>query len=110
MRVGLLVDGEAEFRSLKPFLNNVCTADTLVGPPLANMQPCAPAGTIVRAATPKLKILKGKRVERAVVLLDLENRRECPPAWVAELERELARRAGEIGIDRDEGRTQGSHV
>ena len=62
------------------------------------MQPAASPGAIVREARTRLHILKHKQVERVIVLLDLEDRDECPPSWVTTLEDEFQRGTGDLGI------------
>lgn len=93
MRIGFVVDGEAEFASLKLVLPQIqaATGHTLLSPLLAKMPPLAPVGTIARTCAPRLRVLEGKGVNRTVVLMDRETRRECPGTLASLLAQQLSR-------------------
>ncbi len=86
MRVGIIVDGQAEFRSLACLYPKIDTASTLLKPLYADLQPHARPAKIVRSALPAVRILAKKKVERVVICLDLENRSMCAPGWRDEIE------------------------
>ncbi len=55
MRIGLIADGSAECKALKPLLNKIQLQNVrLLGPLYASMQPKSTAGQIARAAIGKL--------------------------------------------------------
>jgi hypothetical protein len=92
MRIGIIVDGESEFRSLKqliPALNGV-TGNTLIGPVLAKIPPLAPLPLIARVCGSRISVLEQRCVERVIVLFDRETRAECPGALATALGNKLS--------------------
>ncbi|MCA1702525.1 MAG: DUF4276 family protein [Actinobacteria bacterium] len=79
MRIGFIVDGDAEYASLRLLFAQLeaATANTLLGPVVAKFHPEAPYGTIARASLPKIKLLEAKGADRVVLLLDRERREAC---------------------------------
>lgn len=79
MRVGVVVDGESEYKSLRALFPQLQTATgyTFLRPVLAKFCPTAPYPAIARACQSHLLLLTGKRVDRIVVLLDREDRGDC---------------------------------
>lgn len=90
MKIGFIVDGQAEFRSLPSILSKIDTNEILVNPLYADLQPGANKLKLVRAALPSIRILARKGIDRILVLLDHERRATCIPTWRAELEDALA--------------------
>lgn len=97
MRVGVLVDGQAEYYSIKELLGKIPGA-----PPVTvqyvDIQPNASPGKIVNAAVRFVNTLRN--CSRIVVLLDLEQRDECPGVWASALKEELER-ASTVGCPID---------
>ncbi|HYC93384.1 MAG TPA: DUF4276 family protein [Thermoanaerobaculia bacterium] len=91
MRLGFVVDGEAEYRSLPRLFASIGVNNVLLTPLKADIQPLAPIGQIAASVKPAIKILMAKRVDRAIVLLDRETRDECPGGFAASLADTLAR-------------------
>lgn len=91
MKVGFLVDGRAEFASLPLLYPQIRGTSNLVlmKPLYADMQPYAPIGQIVTACRAGVAQLEGRGVDRIVVLLDRENRSECPGAIAEPLQNGL---------------------
>ena len=89
MRIGLVVDGQAEFRSLGSIFSRIDSESTFLKPLYADMQPNAAPAKIVKATRTHLQVFAKKRVDRVVVCLDHEHRPECPCDWAHELEREF---------------------
>lgn len=80
MRIGIVVDGRAEFRSLGHVLVRVRTGHTILDPLYADIQPSAPPGRNAGAVESRLRLLGARRVDLAVVLVDREDQTECPQA------------------------------
>lgn len=91
MRIGLIVDGEAEFKSLPHVIAALghASGNTILRPVLAKLTPTAPLPVIARSCTSALQQLEGRRAERVVVLMDREDRSECIPHLASNLKREL---------------------
>jgi hypothetical protein len=98
MRIGLIVDGEAEFRSLPAFGQRVETPYTLVGVLRADIQPYAPTPQIVRAVKGRVPTLANRRADMIFVLIDRENRDVCPGQWASELAQALAAHYSDSGV------------
>jgi hypothetical protein len=98
MRFGVVVDGQAEFRSLPEIFPRIDTPFTLLAPLYADIQPFAPVSQIVGAVRSKLPILRSRRAERVLVLLDRETRPVCPGAWAREVETALNNGCAEASI------------
>jgi len=77
VRIGMIVDGEAEYRSLSKLFSRIQISSTLLSPLKADIQPLAPVTQIAGAVKSRLKILAAKNVDLAIVLLDRESRPDC---------------------------------
>ncbi len=99
MKIGLIVDGEAEFRSLPLLLPRISTPNTLLSPLYAKIQPYSPIPQIVRAIKTKLNILSAKHVDLALILVDLENQEVCPGGWARQIELACSKDCAQYGID-----------
>lgn len=86
MKIGIIVDGKAEFKSLSGITKKTNTAASILKPLYADIQPHASVKRIVSAAMSSIKILKNRKVDEIVVLLDNENRNECLCSWRSDLE------------------------
>lgn len=87
MKIGIIVDGDAEMEALKLLTERLAIEGIQILTPIyANMQPRASVGQIVRAAVDKLGILKNRQAARVIVLIDRENRTECTGDWAKQLE------------------------
>jgi hypothetical protein len=95
MRIGIIVDGQAEFRSLPKFISKVGSPYTILSPVYADIQPFAPAKQIARTVKGRLPVLKSP--DRVLVLMDLENRDVCPAGWAKEVETALNYTCSEAG-------------
>ncbi len=79
MRIGFIVDGQAEFNSLPILLSKIESQHTIIRAPLlAPMNGNYPVGQIVRQLSTRLKILAVRGVEHACVVLDREAADQCP--------------------------------
>jgi hypothetical protein len=93
MRIGLIVEGRAEYSSL-PHLRLRLTAETsatLIGPLVAVVNPTATPPVVAKGCRAPLLVLRAKRADQAVVLLDREDIDDCPGDRATELADELNR-------------------
>jgi len=98
MKIGLVVDGESEYYSLAKALSRVQTADQILNPLLADIQPLASSAQIGRAVRPRILTLASRGVGRAVVLLDLEHRSQCAGPWATELRGAIVAACADCGV------------
>ncbi len=98
MRIGLIVDGQAEYRSLALLYPRIDTSATIFNPLYADIQPHSSPTRIVRASLPAIRILARRGANRVVVCIDHEHRPECIPRWRDQLETALNLRCVEEGI------------
>lgn len=102
MRIGLIVDGEAEFFSLPALMQRVDTPHEVRGRVVhAHIHPLGGIPKLVhRLIVPVKALVEQRRADKVVVLLDREQRRRCCGDIAHELkgalERECARQA--IGV------------
>lgn len=96
MKIGFIVDGEAEYRSLPSLLRQIEreSQHVLLNPLLAKIQPLAHVPRIVAAVAPAIKILRGKHAQKIIILIDRENREVCPGAWAEEITHALTAKYG----------------
>lgn len=82
MTVGFVVDGQAEALAYpRLFARLKVDGVTFINPLYADMQPKATPAQIVKAAASRLKLAMSRGAERQVLLIDFENRDDCPPAF-----------------------------
>lgn len=89
MKLGILVDGQAEYHSLPLILDKIETDVQVLTPLYCDMQPHAPPAQIAYVAMKKMHMLLRRGISKVVVLIDRENRRECVPGMKNAIEREL---------------------
>ena len=88
MKIGLLVDGKAEFYALPHLLPRIGSPHVILNPLLCDLQPYASPAQIALAASKRFAILLSKGATLIVILLDKEQRRECTGDLVQAIERE----------------------
>lgn len=81
MKYGIVVDGDAEFHAFPKILPRIQSPNVILAPIKADIQPKAPPGQIVRALKTRIPILRTRGAESIIVLLDREDRSECPGKW-----------------------------
>ena len=87
MRVGIIVDGDAESQALRLLTRRLMIQGTnIMDPVYANMQPKATAKQIARAAKATADILLVRGAERLIILIDREDRQECCSSLAAALQ------------------------
>lgn len=100
MKIGFVVDGEAEYRALPHLLQRIETKHILLQQPLyADIQPKSPVPKIVSAVRTRLDILRGRDAHKVIVLLDREDQSVCPGVWAQEITATLRQRCPEWPID-----------
>lgn len=87
MRVGIIVDGDAESLALRNLTRRITIPGVQVADPIfAPMQPGASPARIVAAAKGRLETLVHlRRVNKVLILIDREARSECPGEWATSL-------------------------
>jgi len=85
VRLGILVDGEAEFRSLPLIVPKLSSPHTIVGVFRADIQPKSSTGQIVHAINKRRPILELRRADAFLILVDREDRPECAGTWASEI-------------------------
>jgi len=92
LKIGIVVDGDAESQALKLLTRRIeIEGVQLLNPAYANMQPKSPPGRIARAAVKTVAILRARGATLIVVLIDREDRQECPPEFANQLKRAFAK-------------------
>jgi hypothetical protein len=81
VKVGLIVDGTAEYQSLAslyPQLHAAISNRQFLKVLKADLQPHAPYPVMARSCRPRLHELEGRGADQIVILLDRETRGDCP--------------------------------
>lgn len=87
MRIGIVVDGDAESQALKLLTQRISIPGTqLLNPVYANMQPRSTPRQVARSAKPKIDVLTARSVDAIVLLIDREDRQECPVQLATSIE------------------------
>lgn len=98
MRIGLIVDGQSEFWSLRDLLGRLETPHTFIGTLHSNMQPHAPIAQIVKAMNTNVRIFANRHADLIIVLLDREDRDVCPGQWALEIVQMANRTYEDYGV------------
>lgn len=77
-KIGVIVDGQSEYRAL-PLLTSrlVLTQTQVISPLYAPIPPYAPVGVIAHACRSRIEQLARRGVREIIILLDREKRAEC---------------------------------
>jgi Domain of unknown function (DUF4276) len=96
MKIGVVVDGDAEYGSLGQLFPKLSAASGHVYLKVvrADIQPKAPYPTMARAAKDAVVQLAARGAELVIVLVDREDRTECPGQISDEVQRHLSRHVG----------------
>lgn len=92
MKIGLLVDGRAEYYSLPLLLPRLGSPHQILTPLVCDIQPFASAAQMALAASKRFSILLAKGAESIVILIDKETRPDCTVELVQAVEREARAR------------------
>ena len=96
MKIGIVVDGDAESQALRLLTKRIDIEDVqLLAPAYANMQPKSAPGQIAQSAKSRIDILLARKANKIVVLVDREDRDECPPAFARQIKQAFA----QLGYD-----------
>jgi hypothetical protein len=82
MKIGVVVDGESEFKALPRLFGALESGSghQILRPILAKITPTAPVPAIARACRQGIRQLEGRRVDKILVVIDLErDATRCPP-------------------------------
>lgn len=88
MKIGLLVDGRAEYYSLPFILPRLGSPHQVLAPLVCDIQPFASPAQMALAASKRFPILLAKAAESIVILIDKESRPDCTVELVQAVERE----------------------
>ncbi len=92
MKIGIVVDGDAESQALRLLTERIDIEDVqLLAPAYANMQPKSAPGQIAQSAKSRIDIFLARKADKIVVLIDREDREECPPEFARQLEQAFKR-------------------
>ncbi len=78
MKIGIIVDGDGEFLSLSKLIDKLAITNKVLAPIKADIQPNASFHHIAMKTAVGITILLRKEVNRIIVLIDREQRPECP--------------------------------
>ena len=92
MKIGLLVDGRAEYYSLPYLLPRLGSPHQVLTPLVCDIQPFASPAQMALAASKRFPILVAKGAESIVILIDKETRPDCTVELVQTVEREARAR------------------
>lgn len=92
MKIGILVDGRAEYYALPYVLPRLRSPHQVLTPLVCDIQPFATPAQMALAASKKFQILLAKGVDSIVVLVDKETRPDCTVELVQSVEREARTR------------------
>jgi uncharacterized protein DUF4276 len=88
MKIGLLVDGRAEYYGLPHVLPRLGSPHQILSPLVCDIQPFASPAQMALAAGKRFPILLAKGAESIVVLIDKETRPDCTGELAQAVERE----------------------
>ncbi len=89
MKIGLLVDGRAEYQALPHLLERLRTEHPVLRHPLyCDIQPHASPSQMALAASKRFPILLDQGADFIIILIDKENRQDCTVELVRAVERE----------------------
>jgi Domain of unknown function (DUF4276) len=101
MKIGLLVDGRAEYYSLPYLLPRLGSPHQVLNPLVCDIQPFASPAQMALAASKKFPILLARGVETIIVLIDKETRPDCTVELVQAVEREAKSRLASLSTTVD---------
>jgi Domain of unknown function (DUF4276) len=94
MKIGLLVDGRAEYSALPHLLERIVSPHTILrNPLLCDIQPFASPAQIAHVASKSFPILLHRGADRILILIDKETRQDCTGELAAAVEKEARARA-----------------
>jgi len=87
MKIGVVVDGVSEFASLAGLYSDLQAlgCHQILKPAKADIQPYAPIAVIARQCSPKVSQFLARGAQKVLVLLDREQRNECPGEFARQI-------------------------
>lgn len=86
MKIGIICDGSAESQALAKIVDAIHIYDVkFIRPIYADMQPKSTTALIAKKAERAIGILRSKKVDKIIVLIDFEDREGCPIAFSRKL-------------------------
>ena len=87
MKIGIIVDGDAESQALVNLIKNITIEGVqIIRPIYVDIQPKASADQIAKKAHERIPFLRAKDVDKIIVMIDREDTNECVPTLRASLE------------------------
>jgi len=86
MKIGLLVDGQAEFQGLRHLLPRLGSPHQILPPLYCDIQPFSNPAQMALRAKKKFPILLARGAEKILILIDKESRPECTGDLVRQIE------------------------
>lgn len=100
MKIGLIVDGLGEIVALPLLYQRIRSPHVLLKPVYERkLQPLAIAEQIAPIVARRCRLLSAERVDLVVVLLDREDRAECPGAFASQLRSLIVRQFDRSQVD-----------
>lgn len=96
MKVGVLVEGQSEFRGLQVLLPRLGSPHQVLSPLVCSIHPFASPAQMALAASKRFPILLDRGAELIVILFDKETRQDCLVELVQSVEREARTRLQKI--------------
>jgi hypothetical protein len=96
MKIGFLVEGQAEYYSLPKLFPRLRSRHKLLNPLLCPMQPLSTPGQIAYVASKKFPLLLERKVDRIVILIDKETRQECTGELASAIANAASERLGKL--------------
>jgi Domain of unknown function (DUF4276) len=101
LNIGLLVDGESEVNALpklRSALESV-TGHRLMAPILIRTTPLAPIERLAADCSEQVRKFQDRSADLVIVLVDREERENCPPQIASELQAAITRRSrGDVAV------------
>lgn len=92
MKIGIVVEGKAESQALKLLTRRIKIEGVqLLAPAYADMQPKSAPDQIAGKAIKQVNIRRARGADLILVLIDREDREECPPEFARQLEQAFKR-------------------
>jgi hypothetical protein len=98
MKVGVIVDGQAEYRSLDKMKGKIETSNDILTPLYVDIQPYSKSTLIAKRVKPHIRAFARKGVGRVIILVDLEDWPECASERADQIECAVRPVAEEAGI------------
>jgi len=99
MKIGVISDGQAESLALGEIIKKISSRYSIMGRVLySNIQPKSTPDQIAKSASSNIDILSSKGVDKVVVILDHEDRNDCPIDFANRIKKSLSQTAS-VEID-----------